>query len=204
MAAGGAAAEGAARRLLQAYRPKLRARYLHKGVAFSDMEELDAEVFSAVMHGWHQVEVPGAFRAWFYSIADNLLNQHWAQKMRDRRHLVADHALTHHDSPQEEEEAPTWVEQALPDLSSSDPEVRRCFQRQLEAYEAKHPARRSCIELVMLGHDDQEIAEMLGRSYGAARQYISQCCALLANFLSVCLGPNELQGRRRGQARPEA
>lgn len=203
MAAGGAAAERAARRLLQAYKPRLRARYFHKGVAFGDMEELEAEVFSAVMHGWPKLEAPAAFRAWFNTIADNILNQHWSQKMRDRQHLARPGELAASEAGQDDD-APTLMDQILPDLASSDPEVRRCFHNQLEAYETRYPARSSCIALVVAGHDDHEIAEILGRSYGAARQYISQCCALLASFLSVCLGPDDLQGRRRGKARPEA
>ncbi|MFZ2988513.1 MAG: hypothetical protein WA086_11000 [Ideonella sp.] len=202
MAAGGERAERAARLLLRVYRPKLRARYFRKGVSFDEMEELDAEVFSAVMFGWYKLEAPAAFTTWFYSIADNKLNQHWAQKMSDRKHLVSFEGSSNTDEFPDEE-APSLIDQALPDLSSSDPEVRRCFDRQLEAYERRYPTRRACIELVLADHGDREIAAVLGRTHGAARQHISQCLALLASFLSHCLGPDDLRGRRRGQARPE-
>lgn len=201
LAEGGARAERAGRALIQRYRPLLRARLFSAGVAGQDIDDLISEVLTAIVTHVGQVRDHRRFDAWAYAIASNVLNQHWTAKGRARDFLqpapggsAASDGLF--------DDTVDVLDQAI-DPGLSDPVTALCLQRQLEDFRCQHPHRHACIELLVLGYDAREIAQQLGRTYGAARQFISQCCAVVMQFLSPCLDAAQLLGRGRGRAETE-
>ena len=199
LAEGGARSERAGKALIDSYRPRLRARFFNGGVAAQDIDDLTAEVLTAIVTHIGQVRDHSRFDAWVYAITSNVLNQHWAAKGR-ARDLVQAAPGAPADDPFDD--ADNLLEQAL-DPGLSDPVTALCLQNQLQEFRDKHPHRHACIELLVLGYDAREIAQQLGRSYGATRQFISQCCAVVMQFLSPCLEAAQLLGRSRGRAEAE-
>lgn len=188
--AGGPAAERATLQMVRHYRPLLRAQLFHAGVQADDLEDLLSEIlFKLVTHA-ADVREPAAFHSWARTVARNESSAHWR---RLARQPVGEGAL------QEDAEGLSWLEQ-VPDPASSDPLLRRCLHGQLGRFKDDQPKRYHCIELITLGHDAREIAELIGRSYGATRQFMSECCAALLGYFKPCLDDGG-EGMRRGAAK---
>ena len=201
MQRGGPEAEVAARGLIRHCRPLLRARFFRAGVALQDMDDLLSEVLTSVVKSIQQLREPSRFDAWVYGIATNVLNQHWGQVGRSRELFkqVADTPLPREGDVEQADALADWLPEYA-DLSHGDAGTAICMQAQLEKFRQEHPQRYACVELLALGYEAREIAAHLGRSYGATRQFISQCCAVVMNFLKPCVEASELLGRKRGQA----
>lgn len=201
LAEGGVRSELAGRALIQHYRPLMRARFFNGGVAAQDIDDLVSDVLTSLVANVGQVRDHSRFDAWVYAIATNVLNQHWTAKGR-ARDMFQHQPAASSQSDGLPDETDNLLEQVA-DVGLSDPVTAVCLQSQLEDFRSKHPHRHACIELLVLGYDAREIAEQLGRTYGATRQFISQCCALVMQFLSPCLEAAQLLGRSRGRAEAE-
>jgi DNA-directed RNA polymerase specialized sigma24 family protein len=202
LAQGGAAADRAGRALIRSCKPVLRGRFFVAGVAAQDVDDLVSDVLTSVLTNIHQLRDPERFEAWLYAIATNVLNRHWEGLGRTRQMFQAPSAaLDEGADGGGADEAIAWPDFADP--AHSDPETLRCLKAQLERFQAEHPHRFSCIELLAMGYENDEMAEQLGRSPGATRQFVSQCCAVVMRFLEPCLEAAQLLGRRRGGAQPE-
>lgn len=201
MAEGGPRSERAGRALVACFRPRLRARFFNAGVAAQDIDDLTADVLTTVVSKVGQLRDPSRFEAWVYTITGNVLNQHWTSKGRARDLMPADWGGNGGAAGPLDDAGPL-LEQ-VHDAGLSDPVTALCLQNQLEDFRAQHPHRHACIELLVLGYDAREIAQQLDRSYGATRQFISQCCAVVMQFLAPCLEAAQLLGRSRGRAEAE-
>lgn len=200
LARGGAPAEAAARQLVRYCRPILRARFFAERVDLQDVDDLVSEVLTAIVGAIAKLREPASFDAWMRQIAQNALNQHWRERGRARECFVEPGNGI---QDAEFDTALSGFERLVadaPDPSNTDPETGLCISRQLAELQARHPDRHACLELLVQGHTPAEIAEQLGRSYGAARQFISQCCAVAMTYLAPCLEAAELLGRKRGAA----
>lgn len=200
LAQGGPSAEAAARQLIHYCRPILRARFFAERVELQDVDDLVSEVLTQVVTSIAGLREPSSFDAWMRQIAQNVLNQHWRDRGRARECFVE---LSCEGDEADFDTALAGFERyvaGVPDLSNSDPDTGICIDRQLAQLRATQPERHACLELLVQGHTPAEIADHLGRSYGAARQFISQCCAVALNYLAPCLEAAELLGRKRGAA----
>jgi DNA-directed RNA polymerase specialized sigma24 family protein len=201
LAATGAQSEAAGRSLIEHCRPLLRGRFFKEGVAAQDIDDLVADVLTAIVAHVDQLRDTSRFDAWAYKIATNVLNQHWTTKGRERSLFLANA-----DPPDADGglfgDGESLLEQ-LADTGASDPGTEHCLKRQLQAFRAAHPHRHACIELLALGYGVQEIALQLDRTCGATRQFMSQCCAVVMQFLTPCLDAAQLLGRSRGRAAAE-
>lgn len=194
MRQGGAAAERAARQLLQHYRPRLRARLVAAGVSTQQLDDLLAELLFKIITQCHQVRAAEALHSWIMTLARHELAAHWRQLGRERE--LFSEAEARGGDASDEGDAMRQLLQDLPDAGASDPLLRLCLQGQLARFEREHPRRHACISLVVMGHEPREIGELLGRSYGAARQFISECCAAVLAYLRPCLDEGRLPMRR--------
>ena len=75
----------------------------------------------------------------------------------------------------------------LPDPHALDVGARLCLQGQLEKFSREQPQRFAALEHAFHGHDHREIAQLIGRSYGASRQFMSQCFAKLLDYFRPCI-----------------
>ncbi len=188
---GGPVAEQATVQMVRHYRPLLRAQLFHAGVQADDIEDLLNEIlFKLVMHAG-EVRAPEAFHSWARTVARNETSAHWRRQARQPASPPA--------AADDEERGLDWLAQ-LPDPASSDPLLSRCLHGQLGRFKDEQPRRYHCIELITLGHDAREIAELIGRSYGATRQFMSECCAALLGYFKPCLDDG-IEPMRRGAAK---
>jgi DNA-directed RNA polymerase specialized sigma24 family protein len=105
------------------------------------------------------------------------------------RRLVVDH-IERQGRIQEVEE-PDGLENIPDDCGwlSCDPAVAHCLKAQFLRFCDEQPLRVSALEHLVIDQlDMSEIAKRLGRTQGAAAEFISQCRMSLRRYLSVCRG----------------
>jgi DNA-directed RNA polymerase specialized sigma24 family protein len=199
LAQGGPAAERATLVLLQHYRPFLRARLQLAGVAANAFEDLSSEILFKVVTGAHKLRAAPAFHSWLMTIADNEIKAHWRQLSRERQMFVD---VAAHEDGDVGSELDTTLSllQRMPDEGASDHSLRLCLEGQMARFEREQGPRYACIDLIAQGFDAREIAELVGRNYGATRQFMSECCAALLGYFKPCLGDEANQGKKRGAA----
>ena len=192
---GGRAAECSTLKLLNHYRPFLRALLFARGVAANEVEDLSSEILFKVVTGAHKLRSGAAFHSWLTMIAQHQLATHWKQLARERATFApAQTAGLGHDDDLSQTLS---LLERMPDEGASDPTLRLCLQGQLARFQRDSAERHACIELIALGHDAREIADLIGRNYGATRQFMSECCAALLKLLRPCLS-DDFSGARGG------
>ena len=65
-----------------------------------------------------------------------------------------------------------------------------CIQEQLVKFREADPERAEVIEFILKGFSTEEIRLILGRSYGATREFMSQCRKKFRPFIEIC---NEIE-----------
>ena len=65
-----------------------------------------------------------------------------------------------------------------------------CIQEQLVKFREAEPKRAEVIEFILKGFSTEEIRLILGRSYGATREFMSQCRKKFRPFIEIC---NEIE-----------
>lgn len=171
---GAGAAELGARLLYDAYWARLVRFFMLHRQPDGQAEELASEVLFKVVLKIHTLREDAAFTGWLWQIARNELAGH------TRRNNLEEIQLA--------EEAWQLALAAMPDEGHGEATVQRCLQGQLERFRQEHPERAFCIEQAVLeGWDGTAMAVFLGRSYGATREYLSQCRKKIAQYLHPCL-----------------
>lgn len=67
-----------------------------------------------------------------------------------------------------------------------DVETDDCITQGLNLFADSHPERAYALELWSSGMDLQSLSEVIGRSYGATRQFLLECRKKIRPFLSPC------------------
>ena len=65
-------------------------------------------------------------------------------------------------------------------------EVELCVSNGLKLFAKEHPDRAYVLEMVVEVVDSEQIAERLGRTYDALRQYLMQCRKYLKPYIENC------------------
>lgn len=88
-------------------------------------------------------------------------------------------------------------ERAAPQEDTPDAGLVDCVRRAFRAFAADHPTRAEALRLAILEEwTMQELTTYLERSYGATREYVSQCRKALRPYLEHCrdyLQPSEVR-----------
>ena len=191
---GGAPAEAAALKLMRHYKPFLRAKLLVAGVSHNELDDLISELLFQVISGAPLVRSAAAFHSWLCIITKHEVAAHWARRSRERA------VFSEPPAPDPALQDTLQLLDQMPDDSASDPVLRLCLQGQLAKFRRDAAQRYACIELIAMGHEAREIAELIGRSYGAAREYMSRCCAALLDYWRPCLSAGQAQALKRSSA----
>jgi DNA-directed RNA polymerase specialized sigma24 family protein len=79
----------------------------------------------------------------------------------------------------------------LPKIMNEKSQTRSgCIQEQLVKFREAEPKRAEVIEFILKGFSTEEIRLILGRSYGATREFMSQCRKKFRPFIEIC---NEIE-----------
>lgn len=159
------------------FAPRVRGYFRRHGARDDQAEDLVQETFHKVFLKAAQLRTRDCPAAWLWTIARNTLidstraahrnEQVWSED-GEREAVVADSA------PE-------------PDESLTGHDLRDCVRRGFKRLEREHPQRAACLRWAITdGLSMDQLAQVLGRTAGATREYLSQCRRKLREYLSHC------------------
>lgn len=179
IAAGGRSGQQALERLYRTYRPKLLGFLRKKGLSLNEAEDVVQEVFVTVAKKAHTFRGDCAVSSWLFRIAHNEMVNVFRAKGDEVNLDEQAWENIHNTTPAD------FVCPLLPDPKKA---LQECFEKAYAAFEKAHPAAADLIYQT-LQHQDwdtNDIAQYLGRTSGAAREYLSQCKKKLKQFVAPC------------------
>ena len=114
-------------------------------------------------------------RTWMYMVFRNMINDQ-GRVLTKNREVSLDEARD-----QSYEEASVEKTQTKSD----------CVQEQLKIFRDKEPKHAEVVDYILKDFDVEEVRLTIGRSYGATRQFMSQCRKKFKPFLERCLEIDE-------------
>jgi RNA polymerase sigma-70 factor (ECF subfamily) len=153
-------------------------RYMARSVTHDEAEALMHEVFVRLLRQGHTFrEGTQRFEAWLWTIVRNLLIDTVISKRRKDRQSV-----------ELEIDADQFMDDSLdPERDAQIDAIQDCFERGYAQFRLEFPRRAAALSwLVMDQLGIQDIAETLGRTPGATRQYLSECRLKLKPFVERC------------------
>jgi RNA polymerase sigma factor (sigma-70 family) len=188
LAAGGNRQSLALRRLYMDKGKEFGRFFVGKGLDRVDADDVLQETFLKILKQAPNYRGEGVStnhaNAWMWQIARNALADHF-------RHKPAEEGLDDDGWRSLEDANPKNTSAPNPLWSCDGPDPSReaedCVQRGLKLFAAKDPERAFALELLVEGVAGTEIADRIGRSYTATRQYLTECRKALAPFIKDCL-----------------
>ena len=166
IAAGGAGARKAIGALYERHARRMLGTLRGWGLSPDDASDVLQEVFVKLARLKTAVQHPRAYLA-------TTLRNSFVDFLRGRNPEVNESVLQTGDEDAEE----SFIER-MPAPESGDAELglRDCLARALEAFRTRNPEGARAIYLAVVEElSRQELAEVLGRTYGATREFLSQC-----------------------------
>ena len=114
-------------------------------------------------------------RTWMYRVFSNMVN--------DQGRLLKKNREVPLDEDRDQSQAPK--------ISDVKSQTRSgCVQEQLAKFREAEPKRAEVLDYILLNKGTEEIRLIIGRSYGATREYMSQCRKKFRSFTEIC---NEIE-----------
>ena len=178
VAAGGAESTAALEALYLRHRRPLLMFLRRRGAARSDAEDVVQDVFVRVIKKAEQFKGGSEVSTWLHTIALRLYLDRLQPQQREflaRNSDDWDHqaALITDPSP----EAAVCI-----DRRASE----RCYAEQYRLFAKANPSMHEALEHVVRGASGREIAALMQRTEGAARQFLLVCRQRLREFLAPC------------------
>lgn len=164
LAAGGKRAEQALKRLYDTYARRLLGLLRSKGYTMDEAEEIVQESFLKLFQSSAKLAEVDLPKAYLYRVVMNCATDYLRTKRKADPEIGVD--------PEELAQA----SDASSDTSDSQYDgFMDCFEAAFSQFEAAAPDRAVVIRLAVIeGMSGHELAEAIGRSYGAAREFLSQ------------------------------
>ncbi len=193
IASGGAAQEAAVALLFERYYRKFMSYLTIRRVAAQDAEDIVQDVFVNVVHSLRgsKAEIKSA-RAYLYRSLHNRFVDH----LRAKKPEVREAELA---GGNDDDDA-AIIERIADKLGFSNDDEHgflECFQHALRAFFDDDQDSGTAIQMAVEGFSGEELAEVLGRTHGAAREFLRQCRKKFQNLLrELCLDylPERLRG----------
>ncbi len=174
--AGGRNAEQGAEMLYRYFYPRFVRRYVLEGQTQAEAMEIANEAMFNVVRGLLGVQAEGALHAWIWVVARNTMLSRVRSVQEAKQHecVIGD------------DEGESLLT-TFADCDTCDPVTKLCLEKQLDRFEREHPKRLICLEMAVIdGLALPQIAEAVGRSYIATKEYLSQCRKQLWAYLKPC------------------
>ena len=114
-------------------------------------------------------------RTWMYRVFSNMVNDQGRMLKKNREVPL--------DEDRDQSQAPK--------ISDEISQTRAgCVQEQLAKFREAEPKRAEVLDYILLNKSTEEIRLIIGRSYGATREYMSQCRKKFRSFTEIC---NEIE-----------
>ena len=114
-------------------------------------------------------------RTWMYRVLRNMII--------DQGRMLKKNRVVPLDENRDQSQAPKIYEEK--NQTPSD-----CVQEQLAIFRESEPKYAETLELILNGLGPEEIRLVIGRSYGATREFMSQCRKKFRPFIEIC---NEIE-----------
>ena len=177
--AGGRPREAAVVALYRGHAQPLLRFFVHQGLAPDDARDLLQDTVVKIVRGAASFDGMGAARAWIWQVARHAL----LDFVEKRSRLASREAgLT-----DEQWSALAETTPSHPATDDGPQGVDDCVAAGLEAFAREMPERAHALTLQMKGLSVAEIAEQLGRSPGAAKEFLSQCRKKIQPFIAHCM-----------------
>jgi len=174
VAGGGRTATQALSALYRIYRQPVLGFLLRKGLPLAAAEDVLQDVFIKIGHSAAQCRHQGLASAWLWRIVANAA----ADFYRGRSHEVE-----LDDETQESLEAKV----PNPEPGASAAAIGDCVSRALQRFAREHPERADALRLMHIeGWSGNQVAAYIGRTPGAAREFLSQCRRVFQAFVAPC------------------
>jgi len=171
--AGGSARADAVATLYRRHAGRLLGYFMRQRVSREQAEDLVQDVFVNMVRHCDGFRGDAKVTTWMWSIARNALIDH----VRRVRNAPETDPLGDEDGERPEPPAPDPASKDLDD----------CVRKAYAEFAAAHPERAETLALVAFeGWSLLDLARVLGRTHGAAREYVSQCRQKLRPFLDRC------------------
>ena len=175
---GGQPAELAVIAFYKSHASKLLRFFVYHGATTDDARDLLQNVVIKIVAGAKKFDKPGAAKVWIWQIARNQLTDYFRAKGRLAKHEV----LYGNDGWQRLEETTKDEPQVVQKIALHD-----CVARGIKSFGSFMPDRAYVLTRVMDGASVATIADEIGRTPGATKEYLSQCRKKVAPFIADCL-----------------
>ena len=150
---------------------QMKGFFITKGLTTDDAEDVFQDCVVTIWRKAHQYKGQGTAQSWVWCIARNVLTDQLRKKKPNRHFVDLDDAL------ENILVAPSEVENTASD----------CVDDGLKNFELIDSDRAYALQLWCNEMDLQDIADRIGRSYGATRTYLTECRKKLRPFVEPCL-----------------
>lgn len=153
--------------------------FLSQGVLSGDVDDIVQHVVIRLLAQAKSFRGDGSANAWMWQVARNSLVDHYRrpearfEKQLDDEEWANQQRTSEYLHTEDEPDCSRLAEQ--------------CVSEGLARFAQVDPDRAYVLELVVEGIDQQEIADRLGRTYGAVRTFIYECRKKLAPYVRHCL-----------------
>jgi RNA polymerase sigma-70 factor (ECF subfamily) len=175
---GGRAREAGVRALYDGLaQPMLRFFVVHR-LSGDEAKDILQETIIKIVRGCNSYAGQGQAKAWLWQIARNCLTDH----LRKQSRLAANEAVFDGESWQ-------TLEETVGDPAAGEPKssVDECVAAGIAEFGERMPDRAYVLTLQMEGTSIGEIAERIGRTIAATKEYLSQCRKKLSPYVSHCV-----------------
>ena len=177
LGSGGQAAERGLKGLFDLYAARIKGFFRRQGCNDEDAADLLQETFVKVVRAASSFRFDSQASTWIWSIARNCLNDRWRSR-HDAESLDA----------MKESDGDAWelslgVGEPQHDLL----EMKNCVRQAFVDFAERHPDHAQATLLAAVeGWTMDELAQTLGRTVGATREFVSQCRKKLRPYLERC------------------
>ena len=179
LSAGGSRQTAALQRLYQGKGREFGRFFVSRGLSRQDADDVLQETILKILQHAASFRGAGTINGWMWQIARNTLIDYQRRQASSQEHSLDD----------EQWERAINQESSLQVTDDPDPArlAEDCVAKGLARFAIEEPERAYAMELFVEGIDGYEIADRIGRKYGATREYLSQCRQRLAPFIEHCL-----------------
>jgi RNA polymerase sigma-70 factor (ECF subfamily) len=175
---GGRQRDTAVKALYQAHAQAMLRFFVHQGLPADDAQDILQDTVVKIVRNAHGFRGTGPARAWLWQVARNCLLDHQAARIRQAGCEVA-------------VDAARW--DSLADTAPSPlacaigATAQDCVASGLDAFAQQMPERAHALALQMQGAGIEAIAQQIGRSASATKEYLSQCRKKIQPFVAHCM-----------------
>lgn len=184
IAAGGKTGEQAVAELFRRYAARIKLHFLRHRMSEEDAGDLLQETMMKIVRGAENFRSEAKVSTWIWSIAHHAMLDHVRRPALDCDDIDA----------LNEELGDRWQLAAVQSAQAASSERRAelerddCVETQFGEFSAGNPACGRALELKAFeGMSVRELADVLRRTEGATREFLSQCRKKLKPFLEPCL-----------------